>query len=154
MKYFVFILTALILLSCMPSELTKEQSEVVYSHKIPLSKSDLKLKILSFVNEKYHSGKAVIQTNDDGIVSGNIVISDFAGNFIVRTSLEYTFIIKYQDAAYKIKCIVKDIRNTDSRQTYSQNPSQWGSYAKEVQSAFDTFDTSLNNYLNEKNSEF
>lgn len=140
--------------SCSMRELTKDESEVIYSHEVKSSKAELKMKILSFISEKFTSGKAVIQVNEDGLISGNSTILNLSQFLTIRTSFEYTFIVKYQDNSYKVKCIAKNLYNTDSNSTYDLSPSGWGQYATDIKKTFDDFDKSLNDYITSKIDNF
>jgi hypothetical protein len=141
--YVIFILCCAFILQSCAKELTKEQSENVYSHSVQLSKAELKLKILSFINENYMSGKSVLQINEDGLISGNVV-----SQFAVITAMEYSFIIKYQDSTYKVKCIVKRM----FRGSEDVSASDWGYYADKVMKEFNSFDEKLFVYLSKKSN--
>jgi hypothetical protein len=146
MKQILFSFFVILSLAGCAGELTKEQSEMVYSHSVQISKADLKIKILSFINENYVSGKSVLQINEDGLISGN-VISQFA----LLSKLEYSFIIKYQDSTYKVKCVVKRIIGYNDRDV---DYSDWGNYANKVKKEFDAFDNKLLAYLSKKTDDF
>ena len=145
MKNILFSIIFIMFLGGCADQLTKEQSEVIYSHPVQFSKADLKLKILSFINENYVSGKAVLQVNEDGLISGNVV-----SQFALITKLEYSFIIKYQDSSYKVKCIVKRM----FRGSEDVDANDWGNYADKVKKEFDAFDNSLFNALSKKVDDF
>lgn len=139
-----------ILISCTStSYLTKEQTEKVYTHRINLDKSDIRKKLLLFVNENYHSAASVIQTDEDGIFAGNgIIILDEYGGIPglasgVDVKAEITFIIQYSDKEYTAKWILKDIiaANKSTPSFY------WGNYAKQLKYAFNENDQNLFHYL-------
>lgn len=150
MKRMFLILMVVILSSCAPQYLKDEQKESIYSHDIELKKDQLKIKLLDFVNSSFKSSKAVIQTNDDGLLSGNgstVLGSDFTG--MIVTTLEFTFIVKYEDGKYRMKCIVKNIFNRDTKSTYDLSEAMWGNWEKEIKGSFDKFDNSLLAFLKE-----
>jgi hypothetical protein len=146
MKTLVISTLAIFFIIGCAGELTKEQSEIVYSHSVQLSKADLKIKILSFINETYMSGKSVIQTNEDGLISGNVI-----AQFALVSKLDYSFIIKYQDSTYKVKCIVKGIIGWNNEYVDNNNTAN---YADKIKKEFDSFDLKLFTYLSKKSSDF
>ena len=146
MKHILFSFIVILLLAGCAGELTKEQSEVIYSHSVQLSKADLKVKILTFINENYMSGKSVIQFNEDGLIGGN-VISQFA----LISKLEYSFTIKYQDNSYKVKCVVKRIIGFSGNDLANND---MANYADKIKKEFDEFDNKLFAALSKKAEDF
>ena len=150
------VLLLLVLSSCVPpAYLTQEEKEVVYSHNVELTKDKIKTKLMQFVNETFKSSKAVIQTNEDGLLSGNGVVLLGADAFgVVKTYMEFTFMFKYQDNQYKLKCIIKNLYNVDSKSTYDINAYNYGNWKKEIDDEFVKFDGDANKSLTNKKDAF
>lgn len=139
-------------MGCTPSKFIADQDkEKVFQHEVSLSKSQIKERIVTFVNEKYVSSKAVVQSNEDGLISGNGVaqVSSYIGNPV---QMEFTFIIKYTDNSYKIKWIAKNLIMNN----YPISEDQWGYYAsgEEINSFFATNDKNMFTYLKSENLNF
>lgn len=154
-----FVSIILILNSCNIANyraLTKEESEKVYEHKVDLSQKELKTKLLIYINEKFHSSKSVIQINEEGLISGNAIADLGCSDPLcaITNSLEFTFILKYEDNFYKIKYIVKNILSNSSSGTQSLIPTSWGLYAEKIDEVFSILEFDLYNYLNKKNEIF
>lgn len=141
--------------SCTPVYLTQQEKEVVYSYKVEVTKEQIRIKLLQFINETFKSSKAVIQVNEDGLLSGNGVVflsSDAIG--LIKTYMEFTFMFKYEDNQYKVKCLVKNLYNVDHKSTYDLAEHQYGNYKEKILAEFAKFDKSVNDYLTNKNNSF
>ncbi len=154
-RFTFFVFLSILFVGCAgQKELTKEQSEKIFEHNTPLSKDQIKSKLLTFVNENFVSGKAVIQTNDDGILSGNYNFN--LGNYdplgMYQVFTQSTFIIKYLDNSFKMKMLVKDLYLMSSQGEKPLTQTMWGNYANEIQTGFNNFDSTLVNYLNSKDT--
>jgi|WetSurMetagenome_2_1015567.scaffolds.fasta_scaffold43883_3 hypothetical protein len=150
MKALSISMSLIFLFSCVtPKELTKEDSEKIYEHNLSLKQDEIKTKILTFVNENFYSGKAVIQTNDSNLISGNYTFScgDFDPLGTILVYADATFIIKYYDKNYKIKLILKDMSTQSSDGKSPFAPNMWGNYSEEINENFETFDQALYNYM-------
>lgn len=139
-----------LLISCIgQKELTKSDSEKIFQHTVGLDSSVIKTKALTFINESFYSGKAVIQTNDENILSGNY--NFFCTNFDPLGSVEVycdaTFIIKYFQNKYKIKLLVKELFTKSSSGIGNLHQSLWGNYSEEINNSFLSFDEALHNYM-------
>lgn len=147
---FIFFLFLIIIVGCAStSYLTQEQSEKVFSHDVSLTKEQIKQKLLVFINENYYSGKSVLQTNEDGLLSGNgtIQIYEFAGHPIF---MDVTFIVKYDEKNYRVKWIVKDIK--DSKQSYARG--YWGHYTEYIEKSIQENDSMMYKYLSTDQTDF
>ena len=148
MKYFLFItLITALLISCAPTKyLTPDQSEKVFSHDVTLSKEEIRRKLFLFINETYYSSKEVIQTDEDGLLTGNgtIQINEY-GVF-----MDVTFIIKYEDESYKTKWIVKNIKSNKGYYPLGY----WGLYSEEIERAIIQNDQMMYEFIVNKESEF
>lgn len=137
-------------------ELTKEEAERVFEHKVNYSKSELKSKLLIFVNEKYVSAKSALQTADDGIISGNFY--KYLGSYDPMGTQpqygEFTFIIKYYDNGYKIKILVKSMETRGSKGISDFPSNVWATYSKELQQVYENTDKEVFDYLSSKQTEF
>jgi hypothetical protein len=141
-----------LVISCVPPQyLTKEQSERIVEHNVNLSKEEIKINVLSYINEKFGSGKAVIQSNEDGFIAGNVIFyigaSDLLG--LYGDYLETTFLIKYQTNNYRVKYIIKNLY-TEIRGKIDIHPYYWGKYSAKIDSALTNFDNDLLKYLSER----
>jgi len=101
------------------------------------------------VNENFYSGKAVIQTNDANIMSGNYSFScgsfDPLGTIVVYA--DATFIVKYYDNSYKIKLVLKDMETHSSKGISPLASNMWGNYSEEIIDNFVAYDSALYNYM-------
>jgi len=146
----VLALIIMLIISCAgQKELTKSDSEKIFSHTVELDSSTIKTKVLTYINENFYSGEAVIQTNDQNILSGNY--NFFCSNFDPLGSLEVyckaTFIVKYYHNKYKIKFLVKELFTKSSSGLGNLHPSLWGNYSAEIKNNFNAFDEALYNYM-------
>lgn len=138
------------ILSCVSQkELTKEESEKIYEHQVQLNESEIKDKILTFVNENFYSGKAVIQTNEQNLISGNynFFCSDFDPLGSMQVFCDATFIIKYYENSYKIKFVVKEMFTRSSSGVGNLSSTLWGNYAEDINNNFTSFDKALLEYI-------
>ena len=152
MKLITIISALLILYNCsMSKELTKEQGEKVYEHKVELKEGDIKQKLLLFVNEKFMSGKSVIQTDTEGLFTGNGIVNlpdlPFGSGTI---KMEITFMVKYSENNYKVKWIAKDLMTGAG----SISPNMWGYYSESIEKSIAENDKNLFDYLSDKTNEF
>lgn len=146
----VLLLLMLLLFACtIPKEITKEQTEKIYSHQVNRSSNEIKLKILTYINESFYSGKAVIQTQDEGIITGNYRFYsddfDLLGMFKVYATA--TFIIKYKDQSYKTKFVLKDMETVSSKGIVPLDRTFWGNYADEINDNYNRFESTLYEYI-------
>jgi hypothetical protein len=146
----------LIIYGCSISKpLTEGQGEKVFEHNVDLSKAEIKQKLVLFVNEKFVSAKAVIQTNEDGLFTGNGIVTvnestGMLGETLNITKAELTFVVKYSDNNYRVKWIVKDLLN--DKGSYSSDI--WGYYAEDIEKCIKRNDDAMYKYLIDKSSEF
>ena len=153
---FIFLVLSISLVGCVPSAtLTKEQTEKIYSHEVNLKKDELKRKLLLYVNETFVSGKTVLQTNEDGLLSGNGIvdlkkIKGLMGETISIIKMELTFIIKYDDGNYKVKWVVKDLSN--EKGIFSRD--YWGYYTADIEKTIADNDKELSDYVSNKANDF
>jgi len=150
MKLLVIISVAGILLlqACYSNYLTKEESEKVFEHKVDLSKEEIRNRLILYANEEFVSSKAVIQTDEDGLLAGNGVVP--LDVFLIGLRMKFTFIVKYTDDSYKVKWIVKDIFTNNG----SALPGVWGEYAGEIDEAIKKSDEDRFAYLSDNSSDF
>lgn len=144
----------LFLFACVtPKELTKEDSEKIFEHNLSLKQDEIKTKLLTFVNENFYSGKAVIQTIDSNLLSGNYTFScgnfDPLGSIVVYANA--TFIVKYYDDNYKIKFLLKDMETHSSSGISPLASNMWGNYSQEINDNFKEYDKALYEYMLAKN---
>ncbi|MCX6151538.1 MAG: hypothetical protein NTX22_13485 [Ignavibacteriales bacterium] len=143
-----FAVILLFVTSCAPSYLTKEQSERVINHNVNLSKEEIKIKVLSYINETAGSAKAVIQSNEDGFLTGNVIFyigtSDLIG--VYPDYLEATFLIKYQNNNYRAKYVVKNVYVIIDKKI-DIHPAGWVKYYTQIDTALTRFDKSLLEYM-------
>lgn len=132
----------------MSKPLTSVQNEIVYEHNVDLTKDELRKKLILFANEKFISGKAVIQTDDDGLLAGNGISQLPISIPIIR--MEFTFIVKYTDNNYRVKWIVKDLM-TDLGRIVKRN---WGYYYDDIELVIKNNDEELFKYLSSTESNF
>jgi hypothetical protein len=149
----LFVLFVTILsFNCTPSKFIPEaDQESIYSHDIDLPKAKIKEKLVLYVNEKFHSSKAVIQSNEDGLLSGN-GFAQITTYVMHAINTEFTFIIKYQDNNYRTKWIIKDVlMNANS---IAQN--YWGYYleSKEIKDFFKKHDDDMFAYISKNEVDF
>lgn len=150
-----FLILSFYLIGCVPTKvLTDQEKEFVFSHEINLKKDKMKMRLLQYVNEKFVSGKAVIQTNEDGLLSGNGITQvreskGLMGEIQDIIKMEFTFIVKYDDNRYKIKWIVKDM--SYSKGSFSSD--YWGFYKDDINTAIQDNDQKMYNYLNNKDND-
>ncbi len=148
-QIFASLFILLIYNGCAPTNfLSKESSEQVFEHQLSLSKQDIKIKLLTFISENTISAKSVIQVNEDGFLSCNsyIDIGSFSPGLLllpIAVSMEFSYIIKYQDNNYKLKLIVKDLFYNSLHAV----PGIWGKHEAEINQSFHNFDSTLYNYL-------
>jgi hypothetical protein len=124
-SYFIFFfLLAIYFTGCIPSKyIAENDQEKIFQHDLDLSKPKIKERLITFVNEKFTSSKAVMQNNEDGLFSGNGIgqVTTYIGKSI---NMEFTFIVKYTDNNYKVKWVIKDIM----MDTTPLLKEQWGFY--------------------------
>jgi len=154
MRRVVWLLVSLGFLSCatVKNYLEPGEGEAVYSHSVSIDQANIRSRLLVFVNEKYHSGKAVVQTDDPGLFIGNgrIYLQDVGvlGN---TADMEMTFIVKYQDRSYSVKWIVKEIIH-DGGMSYTEN--YWGMFKDSIKQKFKENDDELFAYLSKDSTSF
>ena len=152
----LFVIISISFWGCFPSkELTKDQTEKIFAHNVNLKKEEIKQKLILFANEKFVSGKAVIQSNEDGFLAGNGIVqihyhSDLLGENINRVKMEFTFMVKYADNNYKVKWVVKDLTNDKG----SINQNLWGYYADEIEKSITNNDSEMFAYVTGKDDNF
>ncbi|MCU7494727.1 MAG: hypothetical protein HF314_12200 [Ignavibacteria bacterium] len=155
-KSYLFLLLSLYFIGCVPtSVLTDKEKEFVFSHEVNLKKNEIKMRLLQYANENFVSGKAVIQTNEDGMLSGNgeTTVKEYKGLLGETQSIinmEFTFIVKYEDNKYKIKWIVKDM--STSKGSFSTD--YWGFYKDEIDTSITKYDQNLYDYMKNKDLNF
>jgi hypothetical protein len=153
--FFLFSIT-LFFFGCVPSKtLTTEQSEKVFEHSLDMKQADIRSKLLLFANENFVSSKSVIQTDDNGLFSGNGIVTlknttGLFGESLNLTKMELTFLVRYSDNNYRVKWIVKDLFN--DKGSYINNI--WGYYAEEIKTTIDGKDKQLFDYLADKENSF
>lgn len=155
MKSIVISFIAFFLFSCVtPKELTLQDSEKVYEQKTSLNKNELKIKFLSYVNEGFNNAKAVIQSNEDGFLSGNY--DAFLKNYdllaMYKVYARITFMIKYSDNNYKVKLVLKSVYMVKDGVETTLDQSYWGNYSPEIQDQFNQFDIALSKYIEKKDT--
>ena len=151
MKNLIILLTAItILYACTtPKEITKEQSEKIFTHEVIRSADEIRIKVLTYVNEAFYSGEAVIQTQDQGIITGNyrFYCDKFDPMGMLEVWATATFIVKYYDQFYKTKYVLKNMETVSSEGIVALDLSYWGNYADEIDDNFNQFDSTLFNYI-------
>lgn len=154
MKHLPLLFSFLLLQCVAPLELSQEDREKIFEHNIQLPAKDIKLKIHTFVNESFGSGKAVIQSNEDGLITGNFIFEcdEFDIMLGQRTFANCTFLIKYSDNNYRMKLVVKNIFKQDDNRDYEVHESYWGNYAEQIRNYYSYFDDKLINYINSKDT--
>lgn len=150
--YFLLLACALYFLGCTPSKFIADQDkEKVFQHEVSLSKPQVKERLVTYANEKFVSSKAVLQSNEDGLLSGNGIsqVTSYLGNPI---KMEFTFIVKYTDKSYKVKWIVKNLimNGTSMREDF------WGYYmdAEDIDTFFRKLDGDMFASLSSDNLNF
>ncbi len=147
----------LFLMSCMNNPLTKDQSEKIYVHKVEMKKEVIKQKIVSFLAEYFVSAKAVIQSNEEQLITGNgnlFLKQDFLHMF--RHDMDMTFLIKIENNQYKLKTVLKSVimtENSSGGKSYL-SATRYGDFKEEIESNFTTFDLALNEYITNNDSAF
>lgn len=133
-------------------ELTKDETEAVFVHEVPLSKEVLKTKILTFLNEYFMSAKATIQTVDDGLITANYntVVTPSSIMDIYGNQGHFTVMIKYENNSIKVKNMLKDVYSGATR----VHPANWGIAAEGILAEYKKFDKDLMEYLLNKNNDF
>jgi hypothetical protein len=149
--YYLIIVLSLSLCSCFSQKtLIKEDREKIYEHSCKLSKEELKIKIMNFLNLYFISSKGVIQTNDDGIIAGNYH-SKLGWVGLTKVFPVYTFIIKYSDKSFKVKIVVKQIY-MGCAYCDLVDESKWGNFKDDIYKDWDNFNESLNESVIELNT--
>ena len=144
----VSLIIVLLFQACGSSPLTQNQSEKVFDYKIDLLKTEIKQRLILFTNEKFISSKAVIQTNEDGLFSGNGIVQLERSLPIIN--MELTFIVKYSDNNYKVKWIVKNLMVNNE----SMSQSVWGYYYEDIEESINKNNELLFDYLNNYENNF
>jgi hypothetical protein len=155
MKSFLLLFVASIsFFGCSVTQLTPDQLEQTYTHETTIPQKEIKQKVLTFINEKFRSGKSVLQTNDEGILSGNGIVTikerkGLVGEVLSVIDMEFTFIIKFTENGYKIKWLVKNILANN----LPMQKEHWGYYAgEEIINTLKENDKNLFEYINNKNT--
>lgn len=155
-KMMLFFVLSLIFWGCnAPKELTSEGREKVFNtQKITGSKTEIKNKLLLFVNESFGEAKAVLQTNEDGLLTGvfNTRLKPFDPLETIMVHADMSFLIKYNDGEYKLKMVLKRIYTRGSSGENTMQETYWGNYEPEVIKKYDEFFDRLKKYLLSDNS--
>jgi cell division protein FtsL len=158
-RLLLFLLPALLLSACAISMygthplLTQEQKEIIIPHQIEKDKKEIRNKTLMFISESYGSAKAVIEVNEEDILSGsgNMIINHHAMALggAVDTKIDFKFIIKFADSEIRTKYIFADKMYNDagSGNPYIYNPTEYGYYGDRIIPAFKSLDSLMYNYI-------
>jgi len=154
----LLLLFVILITACTPlieKDLLPNEKEMVFEHQTKLSKAELKTRLIMFVNEGFHSGKAVIQSNEDGLLTGNY--TTFLANLdalgYIKYFGEFTFLFKYSDNNYKLKVLIKNIYSfKEGRNDGDLPPRLFGTYSEQIVNEYKRFDATLNDYLSSNNT--
>jgi hypothetical protein len=162
-RLLLLLLPALLLSACNMSMyesahiLTQAEKEIVIPHQLNMDKKGIRNKVLMFISESYGSAKAVIEVNEEDILSGsgNMIINrhEMALGGAVDTKMEYKFIIKYNDNEIRTKYIFADKMYNDagSGNPYQFSPKEFGYYGDRIIPKFQELDSLMYNYITTDN---
>jgi hypothetical protein len=143
-----FLVLSILILSCAP--LSKADSEFISERQVSgITQKDMQLKINAFVNSYFNSGKSVTQSDHLGQFAGNGITPLQMGVLEPTSYLNYTFLIKYKDNAYKIKLIAKSV-STDQY----PNGTIFEHHKKDIRSKFQAFDDDLYKFIKGESKDF
>jgi hypothetical protein len=144
------------LIGCESKELSKDESEKVFSHNIDLSKEQIKIKLLQYVNETFSPGKVTIQTNDDGFLAcaGTFQLPYIPTIGYYQYYSKLVFMVKYLDGNYRVKYVIKDIYldGPDGKKRYP--PSSWDNLKDGIATMMKSEDIDLYSYMLNNNNNF
>lgn len=152
----------LFLASCTASHvsLLPEDKEQIFSHEVQIKKEDIHIQVIQFFNEKFVSGKSVIQSSEDGLITGNGIFEIYnsyglLGELLWTAKVELTFLVKYIDNQYKTKFIVKRVfAQAPTGLPTDQVEGVWGRYRDQINNTIKKLDDDLLSYLTKKDDKF
>lgn len=154
MKYVLLMLVFISLISIVgcvaPQYLTAEDKEVIYPEtESSMSKSEIKNKLTLFINDNFKSAKSVIQSNEDGLLTGSFVtqLKCFDLLCYIKEYAEISFAVKYSDNKYKLKLSVKRIFDDNPKGGADYPPHRQGTVTTELKKAYSDFSQMLNDYM-------
>lgn len=150
-KVILLLVISFVFFSCGGSRfLTDEESILINDYSLSQNKSQIKVSLLTYLNENFLSAKSTLQTSDDGIVSCNF--NQFIGYYdrlhIYKLYANYTLIAKYEDNKCKTKIIIKGMEYMYDGIFGAVKENEWGSFSKEIRISMTKINDGLYNYLN------